>query len=112
MRKLAFIPLAALCLGAAAPAQGPSRAVAPDATAARAVGPEAQAGEIILTPPARCLDTEPRRTQGQALGPQRLDQLPPGNLTLTVLREVDGCPQPATVREGYGAPVFRAEPRR
>jgi hypothetical protein len=112
MRKLAFVPLVLLCIGATAPAHGGLRTVSPDATAARAVGPEAQAGEIVLTPPAHCVDAEPRRTQGQPLGPQRLDQLPQGRLTLTVLREVDGCPQPATIREGYGAPAFRAEPRR
>jgi hypothetical protein len=34
--------------------------------------------------------------------PQRLDQLPPGRLELTVMREVDGCPIPAVVREGIG----------
>ena len=31
---------------------------------------------------------------------RRLDQLPPGRLELTVLREVDGCPIPAVLREG------------
>ncbi len=37
------------------------------------------------------------------LRPRRLDELPPGRLELTVLREFDGCPIPAVVREGLGA---------
>ena len=34
--------------------------------------------------------------------PQRLDELPPGRLELTVMRMVDGCPQPAVIRENIG----------
>ena len=37
-----------------------------------------------------------------ALRPRRLDELPPGRLELTVLREVDGCPIPAVLQEGIG----------
>ncbi len=37
------------------------------------------------------------------LRPRRLDELPPGRLELTVLREFDGCPIPAVMREGLGA---------
>jgi hypothetical protein len=33
---------------------------------------------------------------------RRLDQLPPGRLELTVLREIDRCPIPAVLREGIG----------
>jgi hypothetical protein len=41
---------------------------------------------------------------------RRLDQLPPGRLELTVVREVDGCPIPAVLREGIsGWPAGRAE---
>ena len=104
MRKLAFVPLALLCLGAASPP-----GAAPAATGPKSPSPEVRPGEILLTPPARCRDAEPRRTTGQTLAPQRLDQLPQGNLSLAVLREVDGCPQSTVVREGYGAPAFRAE---
>ena len=32
----------------------------------------------------------------------RLDELPPGRLELTVLRQVNGCPIPAVLREGIG----------
>ena len=105
-RKLAFVPLAALCIGAA-PAPDATRPPAPEATPSKAQRPDARPGEILLTPPAHCLDAEPRQAQGQTLGPRRLDQLPQGSLTLTVMREVNGCPQPATIREGYGAPGFR-----
>jgi hypothetical protein len=114
MRKLAFVPLALLCIGAATPrpnAAPPAAPAAASPVAAKEPRPQqALPGEILLTPPAHCLfDTEPRRTQGQTLGPRRLDQLPQGNLSLTVMREVNGCPQSTVVREGYGAPAFRAE---
>ncbi|HEV2865497.1 MAG TPA: hypothetical protein VGX37_03210 [Allosphingosinicella sp.] len=36
------------------------------------------------------------------LVPRRLDELPPGRLELTVLREVHGCPIPAVLRDGLG----------
>ena len=107
MRKLALIPLALLCIGAA-PSQGPSAPAAPS----KAPRPEARPGEMLLTPPAHCPDAEPRRTTGQTLAPQRLDQLPQGDLSLAVMREVDGCPQSTTIREGFGAPAFRTAPGR
>lgn len=117
MRNLAFIPVALLCMGAAAPqpnAAQPAPPAAASANPSKSLSPQqGLPGEILLAPPAHCsLDTEPRRTQGQTLMPQRLDQLPQGNLSLTVMREVNGCPQSTTVREGYGAPAFRAEPGR
>ena len=117
MRKLAFVPLALLCIGAATPRPDSAPSAAPaaaDPVAAKAPQPQqALPGEIVLTPPAHCvLDTEPQRTQGQTLGPRRLDQLPQGSLSLAVMREVNGCPQSTVVREGYGAPAFRAEPGR
>jgi hypothetical protein len=67
----------------------------------------------LLTPPAHCAPAEPRRADALApLGPRRLDQLPQGNLSLTVMRDVNGCPQSTTIREGYGAPAFRTDARR
>lgn len=36
---------------------------------------------------------------------ERLDELPPANLVLTVLRTEDGCSAPVIVRYGIGAPV-------
>ncbi len=42
---------------------------------------------------------------------KRLGDLPPGDLRLAVLREVDGCPEPVIVRQGFGpaAPDLRAQ---
>jgi len=116
MRKLAFVPLALLCIGAAAPQSVPSQPATPAAPAtpsAKSLRPQqGLPGEIVLTSPAHCIEAEPRIANGQTLGPRRLDQLPQGNLSLTVMRQVNGCPQSTTVREGYGAPTFRAEPGR
>ena len=116
MRKLAFVAVALLCMGAAPPQPSPSQpaapaAAAPDATASNVLRPQqGLPGEIVLTPPAHCLlDTAPRRADGQTLAPRRLDQLPQANLSLTVMREVNGCPQATIVREGIGGPAFRAE---
>ena len=41
----------------------------------------------------------------------RLGELPPGDLILGVVRQVEGCQEPVIVRQGYGA-AARAEPRR
>ena len=110
MRHLAFIPLALLCIGAAPQPQldRPAPPAAPGATAPKSSHPQqGLPGEIVLSAPAHCIDAEPRRTQGQTVPARRLDQLPQGNLSLTVMRQVNGCPQSTTVREGYGAPGFR-----
>ena len=40
--------------------------------------------------------------EGEPLRPRRLDELPAGRLELTVIREVNGCPIPAVLREGIG----------
>ena len=39
---------------------------------------------------------------------RRLDELPAGDLHLTVERVVDGCREPVIVRQGYG--IVREEP--
>lgn len=41
----------------------------------------------------------------------RLGDLPPGDLMLAVVREVDGCQEPVIVRQGYGA-IAAPEKRR
>jgi hypothetical protein len=38
---------------------------------------------------------------------RRLDRLPPADLHLTVERQVDGCHQPAIVRQNFGGAAFR-----
>lgn len=40
--------------------------------------------------------------------PRRLDELPAGDLHLTVMREVGGCQEPVIVRQGYG--IVHEEP--
>ena len=61
--------------------------------------------------PAKC-DRFARMDQATVLrGPsvraQRLGELPPGDLHLTVERQVGGCHQPVIVRENLGGPGFR-----
>jgi hypothetical protein len=38
---------------------------------------------------------------------KRLDELPPANLMLAVVREVEGCNEPVVVGYGYGSGVQR-----
>jgi len=68
--------------------------------------PAAQAGA-----PAKC-DRFGRMEQatvqrGPSVRAQRLDRLPPGDLHLTVERQVNGCHQPVIVRENIGGAGFR-----
>jgi hypothetical protein len=84
---LAFLPLAA----AATPSQ-----------------PTHATGAAV---PAKC-DRFGRMDQATVLrraGPlaQRLDQLPPGDLHLTVERQVNGCHQPVIVRQNIGGAAFQ-----
>ena len=63
------------------------------------------------TAPAKCdrfgrvqqVDALPRTP----LRAQRLGELPPGDLHLTVERRVNGCHQPVIVRENIGGAAFR-----
>ena len=88
MRLLGAIPLALLTL---------------PATALAAAVP--QDGEIRLAVPAHC---DPIRNVLRTDAPgraeaRRLDRLPAGNLDLAVMRRIDSCPEPVTIREGIGA---------
>lgn len=70
------------------------------AAAAGAPAPAAGVGPI-------CPDTDPELAAEEP-SPEarlkRLDELPPANLILTVLRREDGCIVPVIVRYGIGAP--------
>ena len=59
------------------------------------------------------LDCMASRVQHADLGRagkfSKLGDLPPGDLILGVVRQVDGCQEPVVVRQGYGA---MAQPRR
>jgi hypothetical protein len=58
-------------------------------------------------PPPRARFCEPKGVTyanrgGRATQPQRLGDLPPARHYLTVVRHVDGCPEPAVLRSGIG----------
>lgn len=98
MRNLAVVPLALLAFASAA-----SAPAAPSSAARN--------GDIRLTSPGRCRSDSPRVADSPGtVAAQRLDRLPAGNLDLAVMREVDGCPEPVTIREGYGAMGARSRP--
>ena len=60
--------------------------------------------------PGKCPEATLRYAEEEvARGPRRLIELPPGRLELTVMREFDGCPIPAVLREGIGGNPVRAE---
>jgi hypothetical protein len=75
---------------AASAAEAPARSV--NRAAAAALAPIC--GQDLKLRPIR-----PR----EGLRAKRLGELPPADLTLTVLNRVDDCIQPMTVRQGYGA---------
>ena len=59
--------------------------------------------QIAVETPKSCPRAEVRRAERpKGLRAERLIELPPGRLELTVLREFDGCPIPAVLREGIG----------
>lgn len=93
MRMFAAIILALLPLTAAATRTPPTH---------DAAGPGA---------PAKC-DRFGRLEQANTLPrapvrPQRLGELPPGDLNLTVDRRINGCHQPVIVRQNIGGAAFR-----
>jgi hypothetical protein len=77
------------------------------------------AGSSFAQPPAAAAAHNPNKFAGSrldcmandvrhaTLGEQgrfnRLGDLPPGDLQLAVVRQVEGCQQPVIVRQGYGA---------
>ena len=85
-------------------------ATAPTSPAASAPGPDLQQDSLVVRSFADIEDEDedcPNARVRQAdrvagARARRLDELPPGRLQLTVLREVDGCAIPAVVRENIG----------
>jgi hypothetical protein len=69
------------------------------ATAGNAA-PAADARPICQNSDLRSVDRPSEEAQLK-----RLDELPPANLVLTVLRTEDGCSTPVIVRYGIGAPA-------
>ena len=89
MRKLAFIPLALLSIGAAPPAERPT-----PAQSAPELNPHPF--DRMNAMPARpdCVSI-PRQVAGddRRYDGTRLDRQPPGRLILAVERRVNGCPE-------------------
>jgi hypothetical protein len=78
--------------------------------AAASATPTRTAAQTNAAHPAKC-DRFARGFQASVLRhptprAQRLDQLPPGDLHLTVERQVNGCHQPVIVRENIGGATF------
>jgi hypothetical protein len=101
MRRIAAITLILLPLGAAS-----ATPVQPAPQASAAPAPAGQANAAT----AKC-DRFGRMDQASVLRmpsprAQRLNELPPGDLHLTVEREVNGCHEPVVVRENIGGPAF------
>lgn len=91
--------LAFLALALTYPAASSALPAAPQSPA-----PAAQRFESGTMPSRFCRDdmkVRPIRSPESAR-PKRLGDLPPGDLTLTVLNRVGDCIEPATVRQGYG----------
>ena len=97
MRRL--ILTVALLIPASSPAVGPQAPAETKAPAAQAPGtqPMAGLGTGICTRP----DLLPAQEAG-ALRAKPRGELPPGELRLAVMREIDGCQEPVIVRYGFG----------
>jgi hypothetical protein len=70
----------------------------------------AEAPAAKTAAPARlCLDPFKVTPVKAPAAPQlkRLGELPPGNLTLTVVNQVGDCIEPVVVRQGFGAMELR-----
>ncbi len=94
--RLAFLALA-LTLPAASsalPAAPPSGGAAAPHRLANAPMPSRICGDDLKVRPIRSPEGPRAR---------RLGELPPGDLTLTVLNRVGDCIEPVTVRQGYGS---------
>ncbi|MET1112253.1 MAG: hypothetical protein ABWX67_12070 [Allosphingosinicella sp.] len=92
--RLAFLALALTVPAASSALPG----AAPPSAA-----PHRPAGAAM--PSRFCRDEMKVRPTRSRAGPKamRLGELPPGDLTLTVVNRVGDCIEPVTIRQGYGA---------
>ena len=93
MRKLAFVPLALLCIGATPPQGAPPPA---PAQTAPELNPHSFDRMNVMQARPNC-ESVPRQVAGEdrEYDGTRLDRLPPGRTILAVQREVNGCPEVA-----------------
>jgi hypothetical protein len=90
---LVFLPMAAATAPQSQPLPKPAPAPAERADMAAANKPSCDRfGRIDHAQDETVLRARPPRAQ-------RLDELPPGDLHLTVVREVNGCHEPTIVRQ-------------
>ena len=80
-------------------------------------------GDAKIVPPPQDLRTKPLGGRADCRRPDvhlaesdkgkfnRLGELPPAQLVLTVFREVDGCSEPVIVRHGYGLGAPATDPQ-
>lgn len=114
MRRLAIVPLALLTFAAAGAPAAPSAPVPQPAVAGDV--PTISVERSDSGPAAnRSCDRFARVEQARdgallrspAPRAERLDQLPAGDVHLTVERRMDGCRQPVVIRQNVGGPAFR-----
>lgn len=99
--RLAFLALA-LTLPAASSAEAPASQARPAAPSAQGPALPRAAGGFV---PSRICgdDMKPRHANSpEAPRLRRLDELPPGDLTLAVVNRVGDCMEPVIVRQGVG----------
>lgn len=93
--RLAFLALALALPAASSALPAPRRPAAPAPhRLADAAIPSRLCGDDMKARPIRSPEGAKAR---------RLGELPPGDLTLTVLNRVGDCIEPVTVRQGFGA---------
>ncbi|HEX8062166.1 MAG TPA: hypothetical protein VF535_03030 [Allosphingosinicella sp.] len=92
--RVAFLALALTvpAVSSALPAAAPQPAPAPQRIAGAAI-PSRLCGDDLKVRPVR---------SAEAAKPRRLGELPPGDLTLTVVNRVGDCIEPVIVRQGVG----------
>jgi hypothetical protein len=78
-----------------------------------AIGVAAPTTSGLKAPNLRCPGAPQAQWTGQkGASVSKLGDLPPGNLMLTVVREIDGCPQDTVIRTNYGGKPAQAPKRK
>ena len=82
----------------------PLAASAAEAPAGKAPAASRNAPVAGVMDPTKCRRADVHRAEGPGTAEMKpLHELPPANLELAVVREVDGCHEPVIVRYGIGA---------
>ena len=98
MRHLVLLSAWMVLAGTSAATAAPVAVVQTPYAKATATGERCQRSDVILAKP------------GEAPRANKLVELPPGDLLLTVVREEDGCQKPVIVRYGIGSNRAPAKP--